>query len=166
MRCLLLFAFLTLSLFCDDDISIYKDKKKTASPKTSPKIFITGEKSFYYSKHSKYVYKENVKVVKGDMVMTCEELTVFKNKNGVIYKIIAEKKVIVTSPDGKATGQYAVYLKGQEKIYLKGKPEPKLIKKDSVSQYKEIIYDLKTRIYQGNKSSTVISEDELKKTKK
>ena len=103
-------------------------------------IHITANKLEADNNAKTIVFSGSVKAVQGDIVMTCDAMTVHyidpgkgnseksekneKNKEqGSIQKIVANGNVVITQKNRKITGEQAEYLANKREIIITGKPE-------------------------------------------
>ncbi len=116
MRFLILFVMGFVFSVSANAANIKQLAKKNKLP-----VHVTANKLEAFDKKGIYKFFGNVVVTRGDMKLTADKMTVFKNlKTGDIYKIVCTGKVVMTQQDKIAKGDKAVYESDKQKITLTG----------------------------------------------
>jgi lipopolysaccharide export system protein LptA len=94
--------------------------------KSTNDLIITSEGPFDFDNLRQQVtFRDRVRVTDGQMLMTCELLTVTYQTNATdstkIERIVAESNVVITQQQGRATGDLAIYTATNDIVLLIGK---------------------------------------------
>ncbi len=107
---------------------------KQLAKKNNQPVHITADKLEAFDKTGVYKFFGNVVATRGDMKLTADKMTVFKNlKTGEIDKIICDGRVIMTKENKIAKGDKAVYESKEQKITLMGNASVKSDKNTIIS---------------------------------
>ena len=97
------------------NIICYSQEPSLKTTKTSvidnDKVDITADTLDYFNQELKRlaIFKGNVTVKRGEMVMTSQKMTCFFNSDSEIHLIIAEGDVVITQNESKATSEKVAY---------------------------------------------------------
>jgi lipopolysaccharide export system protein LptA len=107
------------------------------------------------------VFTGNVVVVGTNFRMTCQEMTVYFNKDNKVDKIVSTGDVVITQPDRVTHCGHAEYFHDDDKFILTDQPVI-LDHKNKVMGPKITIFRTNQKmIVDGGRSTTVISNDSM-----
>jgi lipopolysaccharide transport protein LptA len=121
LSALLLFAFASAKASAQTNIesALKGDPSQAAEP-----MLITSETFQLDSKNQRFYYRNNVEVVKGDLVITADLMTGRYDKNNNLEEIVCENNVVITRGDRlRATSNKASYDIPKDRIVLTEGPE-------------------------------------------
>ena len=116
MKLFVLFVFSFIFSVSANAANLKQLAKKNKQP-----VHITADKLEAFDKTGIYKFFGNVVATRGDMKLTADKMTVFKDlKTGEIDKIICAGRVVMTKENKIAKGDKAVYESKEQKITLMG----------------------------------------------
>lgn len=101
---------------------LYDAKKKENGVESNVPVFAQSQKIFYYKDKNLLRYETDVDIRQGADRIVAGTANVFLNDRNEVAQTVAEKDVIVTSPNRKAVGDYAQYVAADESVVLRGNP--------------------------------------------
>ncbi len=101
---------------------LYDAKRKENGKETNVPVFARSQKIFYFKDKNLLRYETDVDIRQGADQIVAGVANVYLNDKNEVAQTVAEKGVVVTSPNRKAVGDYAQYVAADETIVLRGNP--------------------------------------------
>jgi len=101
---------------------LYDAKKKENGVESNVPVFAQSQKIFYFKDKNLLRYETGVDIRQGADRIVAGTANVFLNDRNEVAQTVAEKDVVVTSPNRKAVGDYAQYVAADESVVLRGNP--------------------------------------------
>lgn len=110
--------------FADGNVQslLYNVEKKENGKTTNQPVYAQAKKMSYQRDKNLLLYEGEVDIRQGTDRITAGIANVFLDKNNELKQTIAEQNVVVTSPNRKATGDWAQYTAENEVVILRGSP--------------------------------------------
>ena len=101
---------------------LYDAKRKENGKETNIPVFAKSQKIFYFKDKNLLRYETDVDIRQGTDQINAGAANVYLNDKNEVAQTVAERDVVVTSPNRKAVGDYAQYVAADETIVLRGNP--------------------------------------------
>jgi lipopolysaccharide export system protein LptA len=101
---------------------LYDAKKRENGVESNVPVFARSQKIFYFKEKNLLRYETDVDIRQGTDRIVAGVANVFLNEKNEVGQTVAERNVVVTSPNRKAVGDYAQYVAADESVILRGNP--------------------------------------------
>lgn len=101
---------------------LYDAKREENGKETNVPVYASADKLFYFDENRLLRYEGNVDIRQSTDRIVAGVANVYLNEKNEVAQTIAEKNVIVTQPQRRASGDYAQYVAANESIVLRGNP--------------------------------------------
>ncbi len=101
---------------------LYDAKKRENGVESNVPVFAQSQKIFYFKDKNLLRYETNVDIRQGTDRIIAGVANVSLNEKNEVAQTVAERNVVVTSPNRKAVGDYAQYVAADESVVLRGNP--------------------------------------------
>ena len=101
---------------------LYDAKKRENGVESNVPVFARSQKIFYFKEKNLLRYETDVDIRQGTDRIVAGVANVFLNEKNEVGQTVAERNVVVTSPNRKAVGDYAQYVAADESVVLRGNP--------------------------------------------
>ena len=101
---------------------LYNAKKKENGVESNVPVFAQSGKIYFFKEKNLLRYEDAVDIRQGTDRIVAGVANVYLNDRNEVAQTVAEKNVVVTSPNRKAVGDYAQYVAADESIVLRGNP--------------------------------------------
>ncbi len=101
---------------------LYDAKRKENGKETNVPVFAQSQKIFYFKDKNLLRYETDVDIRQGTDRIVAGVANVYLTDKNEVAQTVAEKNVVVTSPNRRAVGDYAQYIATDEAIILRGNP--------------------------------------------
>jgi lipopolysaccharide export system protein LptA len=101
---------------------LYDAKKRENGVESNVPVFARSQKIFYFKDKNLLRYENDVDIRQGTDRIVAGTANVFLNEKNEVAQTVAERDVVVTSPNRKAVGDYAQYVAADESVILRGNP--------------------------------------------
>ena len=101
---------------------LYDAKREENGKETNVPVYASADKLFYFNENRLLRYEGNVDIRQSTDRIVAGLANVYLNEKNEVARTIAEKNVIVTQPQRRASGDYAQYVAADESIILRGSP--------------------------------------------
>ena len=110
--------------FADGNVKslLYDAEKREGGKVTKQPVYASANKMTYANENNLLRYEGNVDIRQGTDRITSGIANVFLDKNNELKQTVAEQNVVITSPNRKATGDWAQYTAENEVVILRGSP--------------------------------------------
>ena len=85
-------------------------------------VFAQSQKLYYFKDKNLLRYENEVDIRQGTDRIVAGVANVYLNDKNEVAQTVAERNVVVTSPNRKAVGDYAQYIAADESVILRGNP--------------------------------------------
>ena len=101
---------------------LYDAKKKENGKESNVPVYAQSKKIYYYKDKNLLRYENDVDIRQGTDRIVAGVANVYLNDKNEVAQTVAERDVVVTSPNRKAVGDYAQYIAADESVVLRGNP--------------------------------------------
>ncbi|MCY7374456.1 MAG: LPS export ABC transporter periplasmic protein LptC [Pyrinomonadaceae bacterium] len=101
---------------------LYDAKRQENGKESNVPVYAQSQKIFYFKDKNQLRYETDVDIRQGTDRIVAGVANVYLNDKNELAQTIAEKNVVVTSPNRKAVGDYAQYIAADESVILRGNP--------------------------------------------
>ena len=101
---------------------LYDAKKKENGKESNVPVYAQSQKIYYFKDKNLLRYETEVDIRQGTDRIVAGVANVYLNDKNEVAQTVAERDVVVTSPNKKAVGDYAQYIAADESIVLRGNP--------------------------------------------
>ena len=110
--------------FADGNVKslLYDAEKREGGKVSKQPVFAAANKMTYAQANNLLRYEGNVDIRQGTDRITSGIANVFLDKNNELKQTVAEQNVVITSPNRKASGDWAQYTAENEVVILRGSP--------------------------------------------
>ena len=136
------------------------DKDGVVSHDTNQPTIITSDTLDLDSRARKFIYRGNVKVVQGDMTLTCLKLEGFYDENSEITEMIAYTDVVIIKGENlEARGQKAVYSADEQLATITENPQIIQGQSALVADVVKVYLDTEKTLAEGQVQMKIIKDD-------
>jgi len=101
---------------------LYDAKKKENGKESNVPVYAQSQKIYYFKDKNLLRYENDVDIRQGTDRIVAGVANVYLNDKNEVAQTVAERDVVVTSPNRKAVGDYAKYIAADESVVLRGNP--------------------------------------------
>lgn len=123
---------------------LYDAKRRENGKESNVPVYAASQKLFYFKDKNLLRYETAVDIRQGTDRIVAGVANVYLNDKNEVAQTVAEKDVIVTSPNRKAVGDYAQYVAADESIVLRGNPAKIDDGENGSTQGAQVTVNLKT----------------------
>lgn len=102
--------------------ALYNAKRKENGRESTVPVYATSQKLFYNRENRLLRYEDNVDIRQGTDRITAGVANIYLNEKNEMSQTIAEKSVVITQPNRRASGDWAQYTAETEVAVLRGNP--------------------------------------------
>lgn len=135
---------------------LYDAKRKEDGKESNVPVYAAAQKIYYYKEKNMLRYETDVDIRQGTDRILAGAANVFLDDKNELKQTVAETNVIVTSPNRKASGDYAQYTAANETIVLRGNPAKIADGENGSSEGAQITMNLRT--------NNVVNESQTEQT--
>lgn len=129
---------------------LYETNRTVAGRKSKSPVYASADRMQYLRENNLIRYEDNVDIRQGTDRIVAGIANVYLDNNNELRQTIAEKDVIITQPNRRATGSYAEYNASDESVILRGNPAQVNDSESGSSTGREVIVYLKENRVVGN----------------
>jgi LPS export ABC transporter protein LptC len=101
---------------------LYDAKRKENGKESNVPVYAQSQKIYYFKDKNLLRYETDVDIRQGTDRIVAGVANVYLTDKNEVAQTVAERDVVVTSPNRKAVGDYAQYVAADESIVLRGNP--------------------------------------------
>lgn len=101
---------------------LYDAKRQENGKESNVPVYAQSQKIFYFKEKNLLRYENDVDIRQGTDRIVSGVANVYLDEKNELSQTVAEKDVVVTSPNRRAVGDYAQYVAADESVVLRGKP--------------------------------------------
>ncbi|MDQ3714099.1 MAG: LPS export ABC transporter periplasmic protein LptC [Acidobacteriota bacterium] len=101
---------------------LYDAKRKENGRESNVPVYAQSQKIYYFKDKNLLRYETDVDIRQGTDRIVAGVANVYLTDKNEVAQTVAERDVVVTSPNRKAVGDYAQYIAADESIVLRGNP--------------------------------------------
>lgn len=124
---------------------LYDAKRNESGKESNVPVYAQAQKIYYFKEKNQLRYEDNVDIRQGTDRIVAGVANVFLNDKNELSQTIAEKNVVVTSPNRKAVGDYAQYIAADESVILRGNPARIDDAESGTTQAAQVTVNLRTK---------------------
>ena len=124
---------------------LYDTKRKENGVESNVPVYAQAQKIYYFREKNQLRYEDNVDIRQGTDRIVAGVANVFLNDKNELSQTVAEKNVVVTSPNRKAVGDYAQYVAADESVVLRGSPARVDDAENGTTQAAQLTVNLRTK---------------------
>ncbi len=132
---------------------LYDAKRSAGGKRSSVPVYAQSDAMQYVNDERRLRYTGNVDIRQGTDRITAGTAVVYLDAANELKKTVAEKKVVITQPGRKATGEFAQYDAAEETIILRGDPATVKDDESGSSEGREVLVRLKDNVIVGTGKS-------------
>ncbi len=124
---------------------LYDAKRKENGVESNVPVYAQARKIYYFREKNQLRYEDDVDIRQGTDRIVAGVANVFLNDKNELSQTVAEKNVVVTSPNRKAVGDYARYVAADESVVLRGSPARVDDAENGTTQAAQLTVNLRTK---------------------
>lgn len=124
---------------------LYDAKRNENGKESNIPVYAQAQKLYYFKEKNQLRYEEKVDIRQGTDRIVAGVANVFLNDKNELSQTVAERDVVVTSPNRKAVGDYAQYTASDENVVLRGNPARIDDAENGTTQAAQVTVNLKTK---------------------
>ncbi len=135
---------------------LYDAKKKENGKESNVPVYAQSGRIYFFKEKNLLRYEDQVDIRQGTDRIVAGVANVYLNDRNEVAQTVAERDVVVTSPNRKAVGDYAEYTAANESVVLRGNPARIDDAENGTTQAAQVIVNLRT--------NNVVSESRTNQT--
>ena len=124
---------------------LYDAKRKENGKESNVPVYAQARRIYYFKEKNQLRYEDDVDIRQGTDRIVAGVANVFLNDKNELSQTVAERNVVVTSPNRKAVGDYAQYTTADENVVLRGNPARIDDAENGTTQAAQVTVNLKTK---------------------
>jgi LPS export ABC transporter protein LptC len=124
---------------------LYDAKRNENGKESNVPVYAQSQKIYYFKDKNQLRYENDVDIRQGTDRIVAGVANVFLNDKNELSQTVAERNVVVTSPNRKAVGDYAQYTTADENVILRGNPARIDDAENGTTQAAQVTVNLRTK---------------------